>query len=106
MKKEAKGFDRPEFKSAHKIPDPSGIRAYSLAGLNSEVRKYLISDSARKVWKWVFDVRKATASEVSGEFDISIQHASGILNKLYKLQYLRRDENPQASGGYEWVYYP
>lgn len=82
------------------------IRRYSLAGCNDEIRKMLISEKAREVWFWINDKRHATPSEVADHFDLSAQHASTMLNKLYKQMYLRRHEQRQDSGGYEWVYYP
>lgn len=82
------------------------IRSASLAGKNKEIHALLISDFNRKIYRWVFDEREATASDVANHFDISIQHASGALNKMWKQIYLRRYERPQESGGYEWVYYP
>jgi len=77
----------------------------SLAGNNKEIKDLLISDFNRKVYSVVRDEREVTASEIADEFDISIQHASGSLRKMYKQGYIRRWEQPQESGGFEWVYF-
>lgn len=85
--------------------DMSVIRKMSLEGKNKEIKKLLISEQGKKVWRWVMDERKATTSEVAKEFKLSPQHASGVLNKLHTQGYLSRFEQPQESGGKEWVYY-
>lgn len=86
--------------------DLSTIRELSLSGKNAEIKAAMISEQGRNIWFFVRDKREATASDVARHFDISIQHASGQLTKMWKKLYLRRHERPQESGGYEWVYYP
>lgn len=81
------------------------IRELSLLGKNKEIKKLLISEQGKKVWRFVMDERKATTADVSRELRLSIPHASGILNKLFRQGYLDRFEQPQESGGKEWVYY-
>ena len=85
--------------------DESVIRKISLDGNNKAIRKLLISEQGKKVWRFVMDERKATTSDVMKEFRLSVQHASGILNKLYRQGYLSRYGRQQESGGKEWVYY-
>ena len=82
------------------------IREMSLAGENDEIRKLLLSDRSRNILRWIIEKREASTSQVAYEFNISVQHASGMLRKMYKQLYLRRYELPQESGGYEWVYHP
>ncbi len=77
----------------------------SLAGKNKEIKELLISDFNRKVYFVIRDEREVTASEIAFKFDIGIQHASGSLRKMYKQGYIRRLEQPQESGGFEWVYF-
>jgi predicted transcriptional regulator len=86
--------------------DPSAIRKMSLDGNNKAIRKLLISQQGREVWQWVHDERQATTHDVMNKFKLSVQHTSGILNKLYRQGYLRRHQQTQSSGGWEWVYYP
>lgn len=81
------------------------IRNASLAGKNKEIKSLLISDQGLLVYKFVASKNEATARDVAEELGLSIQHASGVLAKLYRQQYLRRDSEPQESGGYEWVYF-
>lgn len=81
------------------------IRAASLAGKNKEIKALLISDQGFLVYKFVSSKGEATARSVAEKFGIGIQHASGVLAKLYRQQYLRRDSELQESGGYEWVYF-
>ena len=85
--------------------DDCAIRKMSLEGNNKAIKKLLISEQGKKFWRWVMDERKATTSDVMKEFKLSVQHTSGILNKLYKQGYLSRYEQTQESGGKEWVYY-
>ena len=85
--------------------DCCAIRRMSLEGNNKEIKKLLISEQGKKVWRWVMDERKAKTSDVAKEFKLTTQHASGVLNKLNKQGYLSRFEQQQESGGKEWVYY-
>jgi predicted transcriptional regulator len=85
--------------------DTCAIRKMSLDGNNKAIKKLLISEQGKKVWRWVMDERKATTAEVAKEFKLSVQHASGVLNKLHTQGYLSRFEQQQDSGGKEWVYY-
>ena len=82
------------------------IRKYSLAGKNKEIKALLLSDQGRNIYHFIFDRREATSRDVAKHFDMSAQHASNVLYKMYKQLYLRRDEVKQDSGGYEWNYYP
>lgn len=82
------------------------IRSLSIQGKNNEIKALLLSDQSRDVYRFVFDEREATAAQVAEKFDLSIQHASGMLAKMWRQMYLRRSEQAQESGGYEWVYYP
>ena len=86
--------------------DHFAIRRASLSGRNKEIKALLISGQGLKAYHFIFDKREATSSEVASHFNLSPQHASTMLHKLYKQMYLRRSERAQESGGYEWVYYP
>ena len=86
--------------------DYSTIRQYSLQGFNKEIKKQLISDQGLEVYNWIARERQSTTAQVANKFKLSSQHASGLLNKLYKQNYLRRDSRIQSSGGQEWMYYP
>ena len=86
--------------------DECAIRSMSLGGNNKRIRGLLISKQGLIAYRFIFDKREATTRDVSEYLCISIQHASVMLDKLYKQQYLRRDQYKQESGGYEWNYYP
>lgn len=86
--------------------DRDAIRDMSLAGRNKEIQSLLISRQGREFYRFIFDKREATTREVADHFDVSIQHASTTLDKLYKQLYLRRDQHTHESGGKEYNYFP
>ena len=85
--------------------DKDAIRGASLAGKNKEIRALLISKQGREICKFIFDKREATTREVADHFNISIQHSSTTLEKLFKQMYLRRDQHTHESGGKEYNYF-
>ena len=86
--------------------DDCAIRNASLAGNNKRIRELLISKQGREFYRFIFDKREATTRDVADHFCVSIQHASTTLAKLYRQQYLRRDQWVHETGGKEWNYYP
>ena len=85
--------------------DGSEIRRMSLAGYNKQIKSLLISKQGKEAYQYIRDKREVTTRQVADHFDISIQHASTMLDKLYKQLYLRRDQLIQESGGHEWRYF-
>jgi len=85
--------------------DECAIRSMSIQGYNDEIRKLLMTKQEREIYMYIGLVKESTSEKIASYFYLSSQHASGILSKLYKKGYLRRLEQPQESGGYEWRYF-
>ena len=82
------------------------IRSLSIQGKNEEIKALLLSEQSREVYRFVFDERESTAAEVAAKFNLSVQHASTILARLWRQIYLRRYQRSHKTGGREWVYHP
>ena len=71
----------------------------------SFIRKYVLTDAQIDVVKGT-RCGLGTSIALAAYKDISIQSASGRLQKLYKLGYLKRTAQPDPSGGIYYRYRP
>jgi DNA-binding CsgD family transcriptional regulator len=63
-----------------------------------------MTKSVKELTDYILIKQRVTTSEVSNEFDISIQNASTRLKNVFKLGYVKRVEEVAESGGKEFVY--
>lgn len=80
------------------------VRKAVMRGDSSEIRGLLLTDSQIDTVKWVYKKDCATAAELAKLMGVSIQNASGKLNRLYRAGYLERLTVNAKTGGIEHVY--
>lgn len=65
-----------------------------------------IKGQALTAYRFVISRGLATATHLSKHLNVSVQHASNVLSKLEKKEYLTFNLVKQPSGGYEKEYSP
>jgi DNA-binding MarR family transcriptional regulator len=69
------------------------------------IKANLLTGQERRVLEWIIEKKPAIESEdVAGLLDVSAQHASGLLLRLFKKDYLQRGTVPDPTGGIKHVY--
>ncbi len=63
-----------------------------------------MTKSVRELTDYLLIKQRVTTSQVSNDFDITIQNASTRLKNIFKLGYVKRVEEVAESGGKEFVY--
>ena len=84
------------------------IAQWCLDGDAQKIRDLLLTDHQRDIVLFIYNCTHAetTTHQVAEHFNISIQSASSVLNRIYKKTfYLRREPRKQLTGGYEMVYF-
>jgi len=107
-----KGFYVTNFKSQEVIDNWSyaaSAKDQPLLIVHENMKKWVgpkINDATLSLLDYIYQRNKITASQVSGEFNISIQNASAKLKKLFDKGYILGQKEVAESGGLEFVYRP
>ena len=86
------------------MSEESAVRGLSLEWGNKKIKSLLISDQGRKGYRLILKDKELSSSEFSLSENISAQHASIVLAKIYRQGYVDRFQRTALTGGFEWVY--
>ena len=75
----------------------------SLRFSRKEIQEFLLTSGQKEVL-FSFNTNGITATELSSNFEISIQNASTKLSRLYEMGYLSRELIPDPTGGCMYHY--
>jgi len=81
------------------------IRMQVLRGKSDQIRTLLLTKDQIKLVKYVARFKWVKAFVISEREGISVQNASGKLNRLYQAGYLQRYSMSAKSGGLEYIYF-
>ena len=107
-----KGFYITNFKSQELIDNWSyaaNAKDQPLLVVHENIQKWIgpkVNEATLSLLDYIYHRNKITASQISDEFNISIQNASAKLKKLFDKGYILGQKEVAESGGLEFVYRP
>lgn len=70
-----------------------------------EIREILLTAQQSQVLRFVRQRKKTTrSSDIVKRFDLSPSHACMVMDGLYRKGYVRKQSQPQDTGGYEYEF--